>query len=508
MNNRHLYILCVILVAIGMVMIGYRLLVLGFPPLPDQTSETWTIEARIDFDAQNKAVKAQIATLQSEGSYAVVSESFIAPGFGLTQAKPALNRLATFSVSRANGPQIMYYSAVVHRIRDRTAVPSDDNPPLQRSAFSGAHAAASEAIVQRLKSQAADSESFVKLLMRELSTPPAGREAAALLGPNPNSRRVAHIAVRLLGDGNIPARAVHGLRLDPDRRNAQFSHWIEFWRNGNWVPFDPSSGALKVPNNHLPWWRGNSGFLAVDGATNAEATISVRRIFAFTLRTALERANAVNEKLVEFSLFGLPLQTQEVFRILLVVPLGILFLVVLRNVIGIKTFGTFMPVLIALAFRETQLVGGVIMFSFVVGVGLLIRLYLEQLKLLLVPRLAAVVMVVIIIMAALSIVSHKLGFDRGLSVALFPIVILSMTIERMTVVWEERGAKESIQQGLGSLAVAVACYLVMNISAVQHFLFVFPESLFIVLAFCLLLGRYSGYRLVELKRFKVLAGND
>jgi hypothetical protein len=507
MNNRHLYILCAILVAIGALMTGYRLLVLGFPALPDQTSETWRIEARVAFDAQDKSVKAQIPTLLSEGPYAVVSESFVAPGFGLTTAKPTLNRIATFTVSRANGPEALYYSAVVHRILDRTAAASDDNPPLQRSGFSGARAAASEAIVRRLESQAAGSESFVQLLMRELAAPPAGREAAALLGPTPNSRRVADIAVRVLGDANIPARAVHGLRLDPDRRDARFSHWIEFWRDGTWVPFDPDSGALKVPDNHLPWWRGNNGFLTVDGAADAEVAVAVRRVYAFTLRTALERANAVKEKLVEFSLFGLPLQTQEVFRILLVVPLGILFLVVLRNVIGIKTFGTFMPVLIALAFRETQLVGGVIMFSFVVGVGLLVRLYLEQLKLLLVPRLAAVVMVVIIIMAAVSIVSHKFGFDRGLSVALFPIVILSMTIERMTVVWDERGPREAMQQGFGSLAVAVACYLVMNITAVQHFLFVFPESLFIVLAFCLLLGRYSGYRLVELKRFKVLAGN-
>ncbi len=507
MNNRHLYILCSILVAIGAIVTGYRLSVLEFPVLPDHTSETWGIEARVSFIAGNKAVKAQIPALQSEGPYAVVSESYVAPGFGLTTAKPAQNRIATFTVSRADGPEVLYYSAVVHRVRDRGARPADDNPPLQRSRFSGADAAASRAIVRRLELQAAGSESFVHLLLQELGGPPAGREAAALLGPTPNSRRIADIAVRVLGDANIPARAVHGLRLDPDRRNAQFAHWIEFWRDGVWVPFDPDSGSLRAPENHIPWWRGDRPFLTVNGAEDIEIAVAVRQVHAFTVRTALERASAVNRKLVEFSLFGLPLQTQEVYRILLVVPLGILFLVVLRNVIGIKTFGTFMPVLIALAFRETQLVGGVIMFSFVVGIGLLVRLYLEQLKLLLVPRLAAVVIVVIIIMALISIVSHKLGFDRGLSVALFPIVILSMTIERMTVVWDERGPKEALQQGFGSLAVAIACYLVMNVSAVQHFLFVFPESLLIVLAFCLLLGRYSGYRLVELKRFKVLAGN-
>jgi hypothetical protein len=109
-------------------------------------------------------------------------------------------------------------------------------------------------------------------------------------------------------------------------------------------------------------------------------------------------------------------------------------------------------------------------------------------------------------MAVLSVLSHKLGFDRGLSVALFPIVILTMTIERMTLAWEERGPREAFTQAIGSILVAILCHLVMTLAIVRHFVFVFPESLLIVLAMTLLLGRYAGYRLVELPRFRVLAG--
>jgi len=103
-------------------------------------------------------------------------------------------------------------------------------------------------------------------------------------------------------------------------------------------------------------------------------------------------------------------------------------------------------------------------------------------------------------------VTHRLGFESGLSVALFPMVILAMTIERMSIVWEERGARESFRQAAGSIAVAMICYAVMNLALIQHLFFVFPELLLIVLAVTLLLGRYSGYRLVELPRFKILAG--
>ena len=89
--------------------------------------------------------------------------------------------------------------------------------------------------------------------------------------------------------------------------------------------------------------------------------------------------------------------------------------------------------------------------------------------------------------------------------ALFPMVIITMTIERMSIVWEERGASEAMQQGLGSLLAAVAAFLVMFNPWTEHLVFVFPELLLMLLAATLLLGRYSGYRLLELRRFKVLA---
>lgn len=76
-------------------------------------------------------------------------------------------------------------------------------------------------------------------------------------------------------------------------------------------------------------------------------------------------------------------------------------------------------------------------------------------------------------MALISVVSHQLGFDMGLSVGLFPMVILTMTIERMSIVWEERGPREAIQQGLGSLLVAAICLGVMEIKTLQHLILSF-----------------------------------
>jgi len=192
---------------------------------------------------------------------------------------------------------------------------------------------------------------------------------------------------------------------------------------------------------------------------------------------------------------------------LLMIPIGALVMVVMRNIVGIDAFGTFMPVLIALAFRETKLLWGIVLFSVLVALGLSIRFLLERLRLLLVPRLSAVLIVVVLLMLMISLVSHKLGMETGLSVALFPMVIIAMTIERMSVVWEERGPGDAMRAGGGSLFVATIAYIFMGLGWLEHLIFTFPELLLVVLALVLLAGRYTGYRLTEIGRFKALARN-
>ena len=137
--------------------------------------------------------------------------------------------------------------------------------------------------------------------------------------------------------------------------------------------------------------------------------------------------------------------------------------------------------------------------------GLLVRFYLERLRLLLVPRLTAVLILVVLLMALVSVISNRLGIEVGLSVALFPMVIMAMTIERMSVAWEERGGAAAMREGAGTLIVAAFAHLVMSWPPLEHLVFVFPEVLLLLFALALVIGRYSGYRLSELLRFRTLA---
>lgn len=115
-----------------------------------------------------------------------------------------------------------------------------------------------------------------------------------------------------------------------------------------------------------------------------------------------------------------------------------------RNIIGINTFGTFMPVLIALAFRNTKLGWGLALFSMVVILGLISRWYMDRPKLLLVPRLAVIVTVIIIILAVGSVFGAHMGVYRIMAVALFPMVIMTMTIERLSIILMERRSSRNL----------------------------------------------------------------
>ena len=209
-----------------------------------------------------------------------------------------------------------------------------------------------------------------------------------------------------------------------------------------------------------------------------------------------------NAGFLEYSLYSLPLATQQAFQIILLIPIGVLVILVLRNLIGIQTLGTFTPVLISLAFRETQLGFGIVLFTIITALGLSLRSYLEHLKLQMLPRLSVVLTFVVVLIAAISLFSHKLGLERGLSVALFPMVILTMTIERMSITWEERGGSHAIKVAIGTLLAASLAYLLMSIPELAYFIFTFPAVLMILVGFMLAMGRYRGYRLTELFRFK------
>ena len=117
-------------------------------------------------------------------------------------------------------------------------------------------------------------------------------------------------------------------------------------------------------------------------------------------------------------LWALAVQAQvplPALNLILVLPLIAFFLLVIRNVIGLETFGTFSPMLLALAFLTTGLGWGLVIFLIIVGLGSGLRLALQHLRLHLVSRVAILIAVVSVSMAGLDTyarVTRKIELPR------------------------------------------------------------------------------------------------
>ncbi|WP_018232739.1 inactive transglutaminase family protein [Thioalkalivibrio thiocyanodenitrificans] len=504
MRRLHLTLLVLGLLATSLVMVGYKVSVLGFPLQPAQTVDNWIVEARVAFEPSGGAVTARLMLPDDPPGYGILDENFVSRGYGLTTTQQGENREARWTTRTPSGRQVIYYRATVY---EHPGSNGDDAPypgPVSVPDYGEPYHSAAMALLESVRERSADITSFASVLVNDLNAHNPGENAALFIDRDASETDRVRTVIDLLAGARIPTRMVHGITLTDWTREAGPQAWLEVHNTREWVPVNPRDGTPGYPPNFLVWWRGDMEPLQVDRAERPEISFSVTRNIHDAIDVAEQRAQIMDSRIVDFSLFGLPVQTQNMYRVLLMVPVGALIIVLLRNMVGIQTFGTFMPVLIALSFRETRLVGGIVLFTLIVSLGLAIRFYLEHLKLLLVPRLAAVVIVVIMLMALISILSHNLGIEQGLSLALFPIVILAMTIERMSIVWEEHGPQDAIYQGLGSLAVAAASYLFMINRNLEHLIFVFPELLLVVLALTLLVGRYTGYRLTELVRFRAL----
>lgn len=489
------YVSIILLISIGIYLIILRHTVYGVPLTPGETRQVWEVEAQIQFSAQGKAAKVSLAAPETQRGFTLLNESSTSPGYGVSYIDTDNGRRAEWSIRNASGAQTIYYKTqflVDSQAKSTLLAPDNSKPSVT---FNGPEQIAANAINALARERSADQVSYAREMFKVLADV-----------ENPHSQMLlSHMskleaAQNLLSIAGVANKVVGVLSLEDGRRRQYIELTNMVWNGAEWVLFDPASGRQLNHSNRLIWDQSNVSLLDVVGGSNSRVLFSMISREVTPQSATLQKVEA--DGLLNLSIHSLPLEEQAMFKTIMLVPIGALIVVILRILVGLKTSGTFMPVLIAVAFVQTQLLPGITGFLLIVGTGLIIRSYLSRLNLLLVARISAVIISVILIIAVFAILAFKLSITEGLSITFFPMIILSWTIERMSILWEEEGAKEVIVQGGGSLLTAILVYIAMTNSYVQHLTFNFIGIQLIILAMILLLGTYTGYRISELKRFK------
>ena len=498
-SRSPFYALVILLLLAGGGLTQYRHATFDVPWLPGELRRVWSVEAKVEFFALGKPVKASLAIPATQPGFERLEERSASPGYGLAfiDASQGQGRRAEWSIRKAEGPQTLYYQVdmlVAADVLDNAAVP----PPLDLQVENEPYSTAASQILGRASARSADAYTLTRELIGEFNA--QSESEGLLLQLKPRLKWL----VEMLQQAGVPARQVQGLLLEDGRRRQELVSYLQvFAEDGSYQLFDAASGRQGRPERLLLWEYHSEPVLDLLGGRNSQVRFSIIQQ-DIPVNQLLQAAGESDSIWLSFSFHSLPLEEQALFKGILLIPVGVLVVVFMRIFIGLRTSGTFMPVLIAMAFIQTSLVTGLLGFLLIVGAGLVIRSYLSRLNLLLVARISAVIVTVIIMIAIFSAMAFQMGLSEGMKITFFPMIILAWTIERMSILWEEEGPREVLSQGGGSLLVAVLAYLVMDNELVRHLTFNFLGLQLVIMAVVLMAGNYTGYRLLELRRFSPL----
>jgi hypothetical protein len=201
----------------------------------------------------------------------------------------------------------------------------------------------------------------------------------------------------------------------------------------------------------------------------------------------------------------LPAGDRQLVEFLLLLPVAALICCVVRVVIGLHTYGTFAPALLGLSFREVESVAGVFLLLIVLTVGWVARRGLARLNLLQVPRSAVMLSLVVTLLLVYVLYSNSRGRPVASVIPFLPLVIVTGLVERFWTTEEEDGTAAAVRTMAATLLMAAAVFAFVRLEVVSRTMMANPELLGLIAAGQMLLGRYTGYRLVELYRFRDLA---
>jgi hypothetical protein len=195
---------------------------------------------------------------------------------------------------------------------------------------------------------------------------------------------------------------------------------------------------------------------------------------------------------------------RRVAEFLLLLPIATFIVCLARVFIGLSTFGTFAPALLGLAFRDTSPFLALFLLLTMILFGWWLRGALQPLGLLQAPRASIMLAAVSLFLLALLLLAEHFRIDTTRAVGLFPLVILTGVIERFWSLDEDEGGAASFSALTNSLLLAGVAALLCRWNSLVNWVLHHPEIIGLVIAVQLPLGRYMGYRLLELIRFSPL----
>lgn len=196
---------------------------------------------------------------------------------------------------------------------------------------------------------------------------------------------------------------------------------------------------------------------------------------------------------------GIPSNT---IVLLLMLPIIATIIALLKQVVGITTFGLYTPSIITLSFLALGLKLGLVILFIIIVTGALVRKLLDRFHLLHIPRVAIVMTFSTLIILLTLALGTYLGVSSIATIAVFPMLIMTTLAEKFATALGGKGFYAAILLMIETTVVSLICYYVVELHYLQNLILGHPEIILLLLVFNYLLGRWTGLRLMEYVRFR------
>jgi hypothetical protein len=263
----------------------------------------------------------------------------------------------------------------------------------------------------------------------------------------------------------VPSRIVVLVRVPKAKKEIQtklrFTFANEVFLDNKWIPIDTNRGYfVERPDNFLVIHKDYEEVEKLISKNKVSYSIQAERARVHKYNKSEFKKEVIASDTIfgKFSLYRLPLPLQTMFTTILLIPIGALVLSLARNIIGIPTFGMFTPILLALFFKETSFGFGLLFFGVVVLIGIGERYVLDKFYLLAVPRLSIILTLIIILMLGYTFYSVDMSAISQKHLSFFPIVIVTIMIERLSIMLTEEGVLNTLKTLMGTLIIVILVY--------------------------------------------------
>lgn len=523
-KNISLYLTVTALTLTAVLMIGYKVIYLGYSFGNIIPQLKYDVDVSMAFQGFGEPVKVQTYLPASDSRQNISDEVNNSGSLNLELITEEGGRLAKWRDESVNGHRQIVYSFSVSADRIRYEIDEGvDIPEFYPNSF-GDYLAATDTI--QLEDPAIESI-YMKTVPKTKNTKKVLKviyDYASGLKPMPFKGLTDAATAAKLGEGscngksrlfvalarkaNIPARLVGGLILKDSTK--RISHqWAEAYVNGYWIPFDTlNDHYMEIPENYLSLYTGDktlfvhSPNINFDYFFKIKKRLSTREDFVTNLG---EHPLNIFQVWDTFTKIGIPV---SLLKIIIMLPLGAFIVVIFRNVIGLETFGTFLPALIAAASRETGFMWGITGFLIVITVVALLRWPLDKWGVLHTPKMSILMICVITVMLGLTVIGVRMKLFELAHISLFPMAVMTITAERFAILQIEEGTKRAFKVVLMTSVVIGFCYMAMNSLAMEALFLAFPEMMLFLIVLNLWIGRWIGIRVTEMERFKWLVKRE